>query len=155
MPEIWKDLKLGEGLDLLTEDEQIAFEILKQLVGYLGQKREIILWPVEPALGKAAHYSEFNQLMNRFDWPDRSKNNLTDLLDERSPEKKIHLDKLKEYLDIWDRRQLLPCPTNVQIAQELFSNDYNDEQAGAINARVQHGFKKAQAFIDGGFRQIK
>ncbi len=155
VPEIWKDLKLGELLDLSPQDEQLALEILKQIVGYLDQKREIILWPVDPASGKAAHHLEFNRLMDRFEWPDTSKDKLTDLLDERSPGKKIHLDKLKEYLDIWDRRQRTPCPTNAEIVQELFPNDYNDAQAGAINTRVERAYKKAQAFIDGDFRQIK
>jgi hypothetical protein len=156
VPEIWKALELSRLLDMSPEDERLVFEIIKHVVGSLDrQKQEIILWPVDRAVGQATHYSEFNLLMKRFDWPANKKSKLTALLDQRSPEKKIHLEKLKEYLDIWDRKQQLPRPTNAAIAQELFPNDYNDAQAGAISARVQRGYKKAQAFIDGAFRQIK
>jgi hypothetical protein len=156
IPKIWKDFRLGELVDLSPQDEQLAFEMLKQVLGYLDRgKREVIVWPVDPGFGRAAHYSEFDRLMKRLEWPDTKEDKLRKLLDERSPDDKLHLDKLQEYLDIWDRKQLLPCPANAAIARELFPNEYNTAQAGAINARVQRGYKKAQAFINGDFRQIK
>jgi hypothetical protein len=154
--EILKSSGLIDLLNLSPEDEQAAFELIRHIVRLLdGGKREIILWPIDPVLGRAAHHAEFNRLMDRIDWPKKGKNRLIGLLDERSRDSKIHLEKLKEYLEIWDRKHHVPHPTNTEIARQLFPTDYNDGQAGAINARVQRGYKHAQAFIDGRFRQIK
>lgn len=151
---IYEKSTVNNLLNLSPEARELAFRTIHSFIGFLDLHRQIILWPIIPDLGKRAHVDEFNRILKTVEFSEARSG--ADLFNQRLPNSKIQIKKLPEYISVWDLRRAEPDLSNLQIAKRLFGKEYGKwADPEALTRRVQRAQDRAQAYIDGDFRQIR